>query len=143
MSVGRGAGRGAGLRGGLRVGLGRRASAVWGASLAGMAVVLGAFGVHTLARLVSADRLQVWETAVRFEMYHALGLLLIAALPGPARLASLLLLVGTLIFSGTLYLLVVTGVPILGAVTPLGGLLLIAGWALLAVSLARRLPASD
>lgn len=131
------------MQGGGRPGLDRRAAAVWGASLAGLAVVLGAFGVHTLARLVSPDDMQVWETAVRFQMYHALGLLVIGALPRHARLASLLLLVGTIVFSGTLYLLVATGVRALGAVTPLGGLLLIAGWTLLAVSLAHGPSASD
>lgn len=124
-------------------GLGRPAAAVWGASLAGLAVVLGAFGVHTLARMVSADRLQVWDTAVRFQMYHALGLLVIAALPRPARLASLLLLVGVIIFSGTLYLLVLTGVRALGAVTPIGGVFMIVGWALLALAQARRPPTGE
>ncbi|MEJ2666030.1 MAG: DUF423 domain-containing protein [Deinococcales bacterium] len=103
---------------------------------------MGAFGVHGLAAVVSADRLQVWETAVRFQMYHGLGLLAIAGLPRPARLASLLLVVGSLIFSGSLYLLVGTGVAVLGAITPLGGALQIAGWALLAVTLARREPAA-
>jgi uncharacterized membrane protein YgdD (TMEM256/DUF423 family) len=120
------------------VGLGPRGSAVWGASLAGLAVVFGAFGVHALAPLLGTERMGVWETAVRFQMYHALGLLLIAALPRSSRLAALSLLVGSLIFSGSLYLLVLTGVTVLGAVTPLGGLLQIVGWALLAVSLARR-----
>ncbi len=124
------------------IGLGRRAAAAWGASLAGLAVVMGAFGVHGLAAMVSADRLQVWETAVRFQMYHGLGLLAIAGLPRPARLASLLLVVGSLIFSGSLYVLVGTGVAVLGAITPLGGVLQIAGWALLAVTLARREPAA-
>ncbi len=120
------------------MGLDPRAAAAWGASLAGVAVVLGAFGVHGLAGMVSADRLQVWETAVRFQMYHALALLLIGALPTRARLASLLLLVGVAVFSGSLYLLVATGVTALGAITPVGGLLMIAGWALLALSLVRR-----
>jgi uncharacterized membrane protein YgdD (TMEM256/DUF423 family) len=118
-------------------GLGPRGAAVWGASLAGLAVVFGAFGVHTLAPLVGSQRMGVWETAVRFQMYHALGLLLIAALPRSNRWAALLLLVGSLIFSGSLYVLVLTGVGLLGAVTPLGGLLQIAGWALLAVGFAR------
>ena len=120
-----------------RAGLGRRAAAAWGASLAGLAVVLGAFGVHTLAPMLSSNRMNVWETAVRFQMYHALGLLVIGALPRSSRLAALLLLVGSLIFSGSLYILVLTGVTVLGAVTPLGGLLMIAGWALLAYTLAR------
>jgi len=118
-------------------GLGPRGAAVWGASLAGLAVVFGAFGVHTLAPLLGSQRMGVWETAVRFQMYHALGLLVIAALPRSSRLAALLLVVGSLIFSGSLYLLVLTGVGLLGAITPLGGLLQIAGWALLAVGLAR------
>jgi len=112
--------------------------------LAGLAVVLGAFGVHTLAPLLGSERMAVWETAVRFQMYHALGLLLIAALPRTNRLAALLLLVGSLVFSGSLYVLVLTGVGLLGAITPIGGLLQIAGWAWLAVGLARdRWPAAD
>ncbi len=118
-------------------GLSPRGSAVWGASLAGLAVVFGAFGVHTLAPVLGSQRMGVWETAVRFQMYHALGLLLIAALPRSSRLAALLLLVGSIIFSGSLYVLVLTGVGVLGAITPLGGLLQIAGWAVLAVGLAR------
>lgn len=117
-------------------GLSPSAAAAWGAGLAGLAVVLGAFGVHSLAAVLSAQRMDVWETAVRFEMYHALGLLAVGALRPRTRLAPLLLLIGTLIFSGSLYLLVATGVTLLGAVTPLGGLLQIAGWALLAWSLA-------
>ena len=119
-------------------GLAPRTAAAWGAALAGLAVVLGAFGVHSLAPMLSSQRMNVWETAVRFQMYHALGLLLIGALPRSSRLAGLLLLVGSIVFSGSLYLLVLTGVQWLGAVTPLGGLLQIAGWALLALTLARR-----
>jgi uncharacterized membrane protein YgdD (TMEM256/DUF423 family) len=118
-------------------GLGRRGAAAWGASLAGLAVVLGAFGVHILGPILSSDRMNVWETAVRFQMYHALGLLVIGALPRSSRLAALLLLVGSLVFSGSLYILVLTGVAVLGAITPLGGLMQIAGWALLAFTLAR------
>lgn len=123
------------------VGLERRAAAVWGASLAGLAVALGAFGVHTLASIVSAERLQVWDTAVRFQMYHALALLALAALPRATRVAALLLVTGTVIFSGSLYVLVLSNVAALGAVTPVGGVLLIAGWAVLAIGLARGEPA--
>ncbi len=118
------------------IGLSPATAAAWGAALAGVAVVLGAFGVHTLAAVLPASTMDVWETAVRFEMYHALGLLAVGALRPRTRLAPLLLLLGTLVFSGSLYLLVATGVKLLGAVTPLGGLLQIGGWALLAWSLA-------
>lgn len=119
------------------VGLSPSAAAAWGAALVGLAVALGAFGVHTLAPLLPTERLDVWETAVRYQTYHGLGLLALGALRPRTRLAPLLLLAGTFVFSGSLYLLVLSNVSLLGAVTPLGGVLQIAGWAWLAWSLAR------
>jgi len=108
-----------------------------GAVLAGLGVGLGAFGAHALKARLSPDMLTVWETGVRYQLYHALGLLAVAwALtrwPGSAVQASgWLFVAGTLLFSGSLYALALSGVRGLGAVTPLGGAAWIAGWALLA-----------
>ncbi len=104
-----------------------------GALFAGLGVVLGAFGAHTLESRVMPERLEVFETGVRYQMYHALGLLILAWVYSewPAwQLAwsGYLLIAGILVFSGSLYLLVLTDTPWLGAVTPIGGLSLIAGW---------------
>lgn len=108
-----------------------------GAVLAGLGVALGAFGAHALKARLSPDMLAVWETGVRYQLYHALGLLAVAwALtrwPGSAVQASgWLFVAGTLLFSGSLYALALSGVRGLGAVTPLGGVAWIVGWALLA-----------
>ena len=101
-----------------------------------IAVALGAFGAHALKQRLSADMLAVYETAVQYHFYHTLALLAVAVLMvGGAqglKLSAVLFLVGTLIFSGSLYALALSGVKILGAVTPIGGLLLLAGWACLA-----------
>ncbi len=103
--------------------------------LAGLAVVLGAFGAHGLQTRVSEHFLTVWQTAVRYQMWHALGLGLIAAaekdLPG-LRWSARLMLAGIVVFCGTLYLLVLSGWRWLGMITPIGGLALIAAWMLLA-----------
>ncbi|MEX1054745.1 MAG: DUF423 domain-containing protein [Rhodothermales bacterium] len=108
-----------------------------GAILGGLAVVLGAFAAHTLEDRVTPDRLQVFETGARYQMYHALALLFLswAAAQWPVwqvSWAGYLFLTGVAIFSGSLYALVLTDTPWLGAITPLGGLALIAGWLLLA-----------
>jgi uncharacterized membrane protein YgdD (TMEM256/DUF423 family) len=101
-----------------------------------LAVALGAFGAHALKQRLSADMLAVYETAVQYHFFHTLALLAVAVLMvGGAqglRLSAVLFLVGTLIFSGSLYALALSGVKILGAVTPIGGLCLLAGWACLA-----------
>lgn len=111
------------------------------ASVSGMlAVVLGAFGAHALKARLDDYSLGVWETAVQYHFYHALALLAvgIVALGQPQstllRSSGWLFVVGTLIFSGSLYLLAVSGTRWLGAVTPLGGLAFIGGWACLAVA---------
>jgi uncharacterized membrane protein YgdD (TMEM256/DUF423 family) len=102
-----------------------------GAALALLAVAFGAFGAHALRDVVTPERLQTFETGVRYQMYHATALLVMSALPLKNYRAAWLLLIGTIIFSGSLYLLVLTNISILGAVTPLGGVLQIIGWALL------------
>jgi uncharacterized membrane protein YgdD (TMEM256/DUF423 family) len=115
---------------------------VVGALLAALGVGAGAFGAHwltgELARQgLSADeqrrQMDVWETAVRYQMYHALALVVIGVIGRnlanrPLRLAAALFLAGVIIFSGCLYALVLSGVKLLGAIVPLGGLAMIAGW---------------
>lgn len=109
--------------------------------LGGIAVVLGAFGAHALKRVLNADQLLSWETGVRYQMFHALALLAVGLLIDrgfPLRPTLALFTAGTFLFSGSIYLLSLEIGPraFLGPVTPLGGTLLIAGWAwLLKVSL--------
>lgn len=108
-----------------------------GAVLAGLGVALGAFGAHALKARLAPDMLAVWETGVRYQLVHALGLLAVAwALarwPGGAvQVSGWLFVAGTLLFSGSLYALALSGVRGLGAVTPLGGAAWIVGWACLA-----------
>jgi len=110
---------------------------VVGAFAAFVAVAAGAFGAHTLRGRLDAEALAVFETAARYQMYHALGLLLIAALgdrmAGPwATGAGWLFVAGMLLFSGSLYALALSGIRALGAITPIGGLCFLAGWLLLA-----------
>jgi uncharacterized membrane protein YgdD (TMEM256/DUF423 family) len=107
-----------------------------GALLGFLAVAFGAFGAHALrARLSPAD-LEIFETGVRYQMYHALALLAVAWAStrwpgGLTNLAGWAFLAGVLVFSGSLYVLVLSGQRWLGAVTPLGGLAFLLGWALL------------
>jgi uncharacterized membrane protein YgdD (TMEM256/DUF423 family) len=106
-----------------------------GATLAGLAVALGAFAAHGLRNRLTPELLAIFETGVRYQMYHALALLAVALAtprwPGAAT-AGWLVLAGIVVFSGSLYVLAATGVRWLGAVTPLGGLAFLAGWAMLA-----------
>jgi uncharacterized membrane protein YgdD (TMEM256/DUF423 family) len=111
-----------------------------GAISAAIAVGAGAFGAHALRARVDARMLEVWETAARYQMYHALALLLVAVLMREAeagkhrslRAAGWCFVAGTLVFSGSLYAMTLTGVTALGAVTPVGGVCFIAGWVVLA-----------
>lgn len=102
-----------------------------------IAVGAGAFGAHALKERLSPDALQIWETAARYQMYHALALVAVALLLGRganpwAVRAGWGFVVGTLLFSGSLYTLAWTGLRALGAVTPLGGAAFLAGWLMLA-----------
>lgn len=108
-----------------------------GAVLALLAVAFGAFGAHSLREIVTPERLQTFETGVRYQMYHALALLVMSALPLKNYRAAWLLLIGTIIFSGSLYILVLSDIGIFGAITPIGGVLQIIGWTLLIFSFKR------
>lgn len=90
------------------------------------AVLLGAFGAHALAAKVDAKALKTWDTAVTYHFYHVFALLAAAAVGNET--ACKLFAAGTLIFSGSLYALVLSGYKKLGAITPIGGLLMAAGW---------------
>ena len=99
-----------------------------------IAVAAGAFGAHGLQSRIDAHALQTFETAARYQMYHALaiGLAALAARGAAGNAACILFLAGINLFSGSLYMLALTGVRALGFVTPLGGLAFLAGWAALA-----------
>ena len=103
-----------------------------GGLLAALGVALGAFGAHGLRAMLDAVALGWWQTAVQWHMWHAIGLVALAAAPWPLARAATLLAIGTLVFSGSLYLMALTGARWLGMVTPLGGALMIAGWATVA-----------
>ena len=113
-----------------------RLFAFLGALNAGLAVAAGAFGAHALKRRLPVDMQAVFETGARYHMFHALGLFAIAWLAARnapmSTAAGWALQVGIVLFSGSLYLLALTGQRWLGAVTPLGGLAFLVGWALAA-----------
>jgi uncharacterized membrane protein YgdD (TMEM256/DUF423 family) len=110
-----------------------------GSILGFLGVAFGAFGAHALRARLSPEMLAVFETGVRYQIYHAFALLIVAAAIGHAGTARLLVLagwsffLGVVLFSGSLYVLALTGFGMLGAVTPFGGLLFLLGWALLAL----------
>src|SRR5438132_7774377 len=108
----------------------------WGAVNGFLGVGAGAFGAHALRGKLEPAMLEAFETGVRYQLFHALALLALAALTSAGVRTSVTgwaFVAGTALFSGSLYLLALTGVRQLGAVTPLGGLSLLAGWALLAL----------
>lgn len=99
----------------------------------------GAFGAHGLRRIISPDLLSVWQTAVLYQLVHGLGMLAIAALGakfGSSLLsnAGVVMFAGIVVFSGSLYVLALTGTKWLGAITPIGGLAFIAAWAMVALA---------
>lgn len=105
-----------------------------------LAVAIGAFGAHVLEDLISGRYMEIYRTGVQYHMFHSAGILLIAALADklPSRKltawAFRLLLAGIIIFSGSLYILAVTGWEALGAITPIGGVAFVAGWLCLALA---------
>ena len=117
-----------------------------GAALGLLGVAAGAFGAHGLRDTVSARDLESWQTGAHYEQVHAVLLVALGLLgrgDRALRAAALLLTAGILVFSGTLYAMVLGGPRVLGAVTPLGGLCLIGGWAALVVAGIRARRASD
>jgi uncharacterized membrane protein YgdD (TMEM256/DUF423 family) len=112
---------------------------ILGCTFALLGVAAGAFGAHALRERLEPSLLAAFETAARYQMYHALALLAVALLLQPPRAPSAAasaagwcFTVGIVLFCGSLYALALSGVRVLGAITPLGGLCFLAGWALLA-----------
>jgi uncharacterized membrane protein YgdD (TMEM256/DUF423 family) len=110
-----------------------------GALAAFLGVALGAFGAHGLRNRLSPDMLAVFETAVRYQMYHALAILLVGLMMGPMggwaiRTAGWAFAIGIVLFSGSLYLLAITGTTAFGAITPIGGLAFLVGWGCLIIA---------
>lgn len=102
-----------------------------------IAVAAGAFGAHALKQSLSPEMLAIWQTAVHYQMVHALGLIAIALLMPRfdqvmLKRAGIAMLIGILIFSGSLYTLALSGIRILGAITPIGGLAFLLAWVMLA-----------
>ncbi|MEQ1438424.1 DUF423 domain-containing protein [Fontimonas sp. SYSU GA230001] len=116
---------------------------VIGAAYGLIGVALGAFGAHALRARLPADLLAVWKTAVEYQLVHALALLAVGLLlrqhgsAGLLQPAGACFAGGVLLFSGSLYALSLSGVRVLGAITPLGGVLFLAGWALLLLAALR------
>ncbi len=114
-----------------------------GAASGFVAVAAGAFGAHALRARLPADLLAIFETGARYQMYHALALLAVGLAqdrPAPSPLwawSGWLFAGGTLLFSGSLYALALTGARSLGAITPVGGVALLAGWLLMALAVMR------
>ncbi|KWZ79413.1 hypothetical protein HMPREF3213_02759 [Heyndrickxia coagulans] len=112
----------------------------FGALNACISVALGAFGAHGLKGIMDQKYLDIWETGVRYEMYHALGLIAIGILSGTLKSSALLswsgwlMLIGIVLFSGSLYVLSLTKISVLGAITPIGGVAFLASWILLGIA---------
>ena len=105
-----------------------------------LAVGLGAFGAHGLKSQLSAELMQTYKTGIEYHFYHALGLLLVGiiAITFPStyiKWSAILLSIGIVLFSGSLYVLAISGIKWLGAITPLGGLSFIAGWVTLFIGI--------
>lgn len=101
-----------------------------GSLLVFLAIALGAFGAHALKDVLSPRYFEIFKTGVQYQMYNGLGLLAISALARKLDRAKLLMFIGALIFSGSLYLLAFTGIGLFGAITPIGGVVQLAAWAL-------------
>ncbi len=114
-----------------------------GALSGAIGVAAGAFGAHALRARVEPRLLEVFETGARYQMYHAIAMLaaawIVTRFPGSlANASGWLFLAGTVLFSGSLYAMTLTGIRALGAITPLGGVCFIAGWVCLALAAMRR-----
>ncbi|MFT8321384.1 MAG: DUF423 domain-containing protein [Bacillus sp. (in: firmicutes)] len=117
-----------------------KAFIIIGAINAFLAVALGAFGAHGLEGKISAKYLEIWKTAVTYQMFHSTGILIIGALMMKFPQSNLLswsgwlMLAGIILFAGSLYVLAVTQISVLGAITPLGGVAFLTAWLLLIIA---------
>ncbi|ANU22362.1 DUF423 domain-containing protein [Planococcus donghaensis] len=118
-----------------------------GAVNALLSVAFGAFGAHLLEGRVADKYLDTWQTAVQYQMFHSIGLMVVAILMSSSLLGSLgslnwagyLMLAGIIIFSGSLYVLSLTGISILGAITPIGGVAFITAWVMIIIAAVKAL----
>lgn len=113
-----------------------------GAVFMALAVSLGAFGVHALKKILSPEMLTIYHTSVEYQFYHALGLLIIGVIGFQIKSkligwAGILLTAGIILFSGSLYVLALSGIKGLGAITPIGGISFVAGWIVLAIGIVK------
>ncbi|AJS59630.1 DUF423 domain-containing protein [Paenibacillus sp. IHBB 10380] len=106
----------------------------WGTVLMALSVAIGAFGAHLLEPRIGKDALEVYETGVQYHMIHGLALILVGITVGQRgeskklNVAGWMFIVGVIVFSGSLYILSISGIKVLGAITPLGGIAFIIGW---------------
>lgn len=118
-----------------------------GAVNAFLAVAFGAFGAHALKEKLSEKYLAIWETAVQYQMYHAIGIIVIGILMSTSIIgnvsqlswAGYLMLAGIVIFSGSLYVLSLSGIGVLGAITPIGGVAFLAAWVLVIIAVVKHM----
>ena len=108
-----------------------------------LGVLLGAFGAHALKNILSPEVLAVYKTGVEYQFYHALGLLLIGVIGFQEKSkylqwSGLYISIGIILFSGSLYVLSISGIKVIGAITPIGGLSFVAGWIFLAIAIIKR-----
>lgn len=113
-----------------------------GAVFMALAVSFGAFGAHALKKILSPEMLTIYHTGVEYQFYHALGLLIIGVigLQIKSKLigwVGILLTAGIILFSGSLYVLALSGIKGLGAITPIGGISFVAGWIILAIGIVK------
>ncbi|MNJ56889.1 hypothetical protein D3C77_524530 [compost metagenome] len=112
-----------------------------GGAMMFLAVALGAFGAHALKKILSEDMMKIYQTGIQYHIAHALGLLLLGLISAQVESTSLVvlagwfLLIGIVLFSGSLYALSLTGIRKLGAITPLGGVAFLTGWVLMIVAI--------
>jgi uncharacterized membrane protein YgdD (TMEM256/DUF423 family) len=114
-----------------------------GAVFMALGVLLGAFGAHALKSILSPEMLAVYKTGVEYQFYHALGLLLIGLIGFQVKSkylqwSGLFITIGIILFSGSLYVLTLSGIKAIGAITPVGGLSFVAGWIFLAIAIIKR-----
>lgn len=118
---------------------------ILGALNAFLSVALGAFGAHGLEKVVEPKYMEIWKTGVQYQMFHATGLLIIGVLLGKLPASALLswsgwlMLIGIILFSGSLYVLTVTKIGVLGAITPFGGVAFLIAWVLLITAAVKHL----